>query len=136
MDSIPRVGVAVLAIRDGRVLLGRRRSRTHGDGEWQFPGGHLEPLESVEECAARELQEETGLRPRTLELGPWTNDIFPGPGRHYLTVFMIARDVAGEPEVREPDKCHEWRWFAWDQLPQPLFLPIVNLLAQGFQPGV
>jgi 8-oxo-dGTP diphosphatase len=130
MESIPRVGVAVIPIRAGRVLLGRRRSGSHGDGEWQFPGGHLEPFESVEECAVRELLEETGLEAASLEHGPWTNDIFPASGRHYLTVFMLARDVKGEPEVREPEKCHEWRWFEWDRLPEPLFLPIRNLLAK------
>ena len=51
---VPRVGVAVIVVRDGRVLVGRRRSASHGDGMWQFPGGHLEFGETVEACAARE----------------------------------------------------------------------------------
>ena len=40
--GMPRIGVAVIVIRDGLVLIGRRRSTSHGDATWQFPGGHLE----------------------------------------------------------------------------------------------
>jgi len=47
----------------GEVLLLERH-----DGEWDLPGGHLEPGESLEETAARELMEETGFTVGTLEL--------------------------------------------------------------------
>jgi 8-oxo-dGTP diphosphatase len=47
---------------------------------------------------------------------------------------MLAEHIGGEPQVLEPDKCEAWGWFAWDDLPQPLFLPIRNLLRQGFRP--
>jgi 8-oxo-dGTP diphosphatase len=118
------------------VLLGLRRSDSHGDGTWQFPGGHLEPFEEIEACAARELEEETGLRVDTMRLrrGPYTNDRFTDEGRHYVTLFVVADESEGEPEVREPEKCAEWRWCDWDALPAPLFLPIVNLRAQGWRP--
>lgn len=132
----PRVGVAVIIRRGDRVLLGRRRSRTHGDGVWQFPGGHLEWGESVHDCARREALEETGLTLTETHDGPWTNDRFPAqPGqseRHYVTLFVIAEAPHGEAVVREPDKCEGWEWFAWDALPSPRFLPIEHLLAQGF----
>jgi 8-oxo-dGTP diphosphatase len=132
----PKVGVAAIVLRGGRVLLGRRRSASHGDGTWQFPGGHLEPFEEVERCAAREVEEETGLRldPATLRRGPYTDDRFLAEGRHYVTLFVVAEAPDGQPEVREPDKCAEWRWCDWDALPEPLFLPIVNLRAQGWRP--
>jgi 8-oxo-dGTP diphosphatase len=130
----PRIGVAAIILRDGKVLLGRRLSESHGGGSWQFPGGHLEAFEEIEDCAAREVEEETGLRLRDIRRGPWTNDLFRDAGRHYLTVYVVADAPDGEPEVREPAKCAEWGWFAWDALPEPLFLPIVNLRRQGYRP--
>ena len=132
--AVPRVGVAVMVRRQGRVLLGRRLSRSHGAGTWQFPGGHLEAFEEVETCAAREVEEETGLRITGLQRGPFTNDHFPAEQRHYVTLYMIADAADGEPVVREPEKCAEWRWCEWDALPTPLFLPIENLRSQGYRP--
>ncbi|HEY4060167.1 MAG TPA: NUDIX domain-containing protein, partial [Kofleriaceae bacterium] len=56
----PRVGIGVLVMKDGKLLLGKRRG-SHGEGEYASPGGHLEHLERVADCAAREVAEETGL---------------------------------------------------------------------------
>ncbi len=129
----PAVGVAVILVRGNLVLLGRRLA-SHGAGAWQFPGGHLEFGESIKDCARREVLEETGLTIVNLEIGPYTNDVFAAERRHYITLFVIATDSGGTAEVREPEKCAEWVWFRWDALPQPLFLPIENLLHMGFSP--
>lgn len=137
LGAQPRVGVAVIVRRGACVLLGKRRSNSHGDGVWQFPGGHLEWGESVEDCARREAREETGLLVDVVGRGPWTNDVFAAtatqPARHYVTVFVLAACEEGEPQRLEPDKCEEWRWFRWDALPTPLFLPIEHLLASGWR---
>ena len=55
------VAVAVLLRRDGRVLLAQRLPGTPYAGYWEFPGGKLEPGESVAEALARELDEELGI---------------------------------------------------------------------------
>lgn len=132
---VPRIGVAVIVQRDDRVLLGLRRSTTHGDGVWQFPGGHLEFGETVEACAAREAMEETGLAVQITARGPWTNDFFVNESRHYVTLFVLAVAPDGVPQVMETDKCAEWRWYRWDALPQPLFLPIGHLMESGWRPS-
>ncbi len=129
----PLVGVAVIVIRDGRVLLGKRRG-AHGEGTWALPGGHLELFETLEDCAKREVFEETGLSIGDIRQAAFTNDIFEGESKHYVTLFVTAQHIDGEAEVREPEKCDIWEWFAWEKLPHPRFLPLENLLAQGFLP--
>lgn len=47
---------------------------------------------------------------------------------------MIANWKDGEPEIKEPEKCEEWKWVKWNNMPRPLFLPIENLLKDGFDP--
>jgi len=59
----PIIHVAAAALIDdaGRVLLARRHDDTHQGGLWEFPGGKLEPGESVAAGLARELHEELGI---------------------------------------------------------------------------
>src|ERR671925_869555 len=56
----PKVAVAVLIGRDGKLLLNRRAIEP-GLGKWSFPSGYVNRGEVLEEAAAREVQEETGL---------------------------------------------------------------------------
>jgi 8-oxo-dGTP diphosphatase len=132
MEERPHIGVAVIVVRDKRILLGRRRN-SHGGGTWAFPGGHLEFGESIEDCARREVFEETGLCIGDLRCGPYTNDIFFQENKHYVTLFVLADWESGEPQVKEPEKCERWEWFAWPPAAEPLFLPIRNLIKQGFK---
>lgn len=122
----PRVGVGVVVTKQDKVLLGKRKG-SHGTGKWSLSGGHLEFGESIEECAKRELLEETGLKAISLELGPWTNDLMED-NNHYVTLFVFVSEFAGIPQLLEPDKCEGWKWFAWDQLPSPLFPTIPSLI--------
>jgi 8-oxo-dGTP diphosphatase len=135
MDNRPKIGVGVLVLKGTQVLLGKRKN-SHGDGTWQAPGGHLEWGEEPEVCARRELLEETNLSVAHFIRGPFTNDFFSSEQKHYVTLFMIAKYQDGIPRVMEPEKCEGWSWFEWEYLPAPLFLPLVNLLKQGFQPPV
>lgn len=131
MREGPRVGIGVFVIRDGSFLMGLRRG-AHGEGTWSVPGGHLEFGESFEQAAAREVAEETGLAVVNLRFGAVTNDVFDAEGRHYVTVWMLGDCPRGEAEVREPDKFISQRWFDFGNLPEPLFLPWVQLLRSGF----
>jgi len=133
MSGRPKIGVGVIVTKENKVLLGKRRN-AHGEGTWCFPGGHLEFNEEIEECACREVREETGLQIKNLRLGPFTNDIFEREGKHYVTLYVISEHDSGEAEVKEPHKCERWEWFEWGKLPKPLFLPIRNLLKQGYSP--
>jgi 8-oxo-dGTP diphosphatase len=132
--QIPRVGVGVLVLHQGLVLLGRRRG-AHGAGTWSAPGGRLEFGEALEDCARRELAEETGLTASVIDLGPYTNDVFTETQEHYLTVFVVARGIQGTPRNVEPHKCEGWAWFRWGEWPEPLFQPLASLLRIGWRPG-
>jgi len=129
----PKVGVGVLVVKNGRVLFGKRKN-AHGEGSWCFPGGHLERGESVEDCAIREVLEETGLSIKNLRFGPYTNDIFKKEDKHYVTLFITADYDSGELKLMEPEKCERWDWFDWEELPRPLFLPEQNLLERKYNP--
>jgi 8-oxo-dGTP diphosphatase len=130
----PLVGVGVIVRREGRVLLGQRLA-SHGAGSWALPGGHLEFGESVADCARREVREETGLALESVVHGPFVSNVFEAEGRHYVTLFVLARAAAGEARACEPHKCAAWHWFRWSALPQPLFAPLQALVAGGYEPA-
>jgi 8-oxo-dGTP diphosphatase len=115
-----RVGVGVIVRVPGRpncVWAGIRKS-SHGAGSLALPGGHLEMNESWETCAAREVKEEMNLDLTDLRFVHVTNDIMVEEKKHYVTIFMMARQVTDTavPENMEPDKCEEWKAYSWDEL--------------------
>ena len=127
MDQRPGVGVAVLITRGDAVLL-MLRQNAHGAGSWAPPGGHVEFGESLEECAIRETKEETNLDVADVRFRAITNDVFEADGKHYITIWMEAAAAAGEPVMNAAEEMSALGWFAWDVLPQPLFLPFQHLL--------
>jgi 8-oxo-dGTP diphosphatase len=125
--SVPKVGVGIIIKNtEGKVLLGHRIG-THGKNTWSFPGGHMEWKETPIQCAIRETYEETGLEVTNLKFLGFTNDIFEEQNKHYITLFYVGDAISENVELKEPDKCSGWQWFMWDNLPQPLFLPLQNL---------
>ncbi len=130
MNKQVRVGVAVVIKRDSQILLGERIG-AHGAHTWATPGGHLEFGESIEECAQREVFEETGLQVSAVSKLGFTNDVFEQEDKHYITLFVVAECEVGEAKIMEPNKCKQWKWFALDSLPKPLFLPMTNVLAEN-----
>lgn len=114
-----QIGVGVLIVKDGKVLLGKRKS-SHGDGEYAFTGGHLEYMESFEQCARRETREECGLEIKNIRFLFLENLTQYAP-KHYVHIMLIADWESGEPEVLEPEKREAWGWYDPAQLPTPLF---------------
>lgn len=129
----PKVGVGVILTKDSKVLLLKRKN-AHGEGTWGFPGGHLELHEEFEDCVKREVEEETGIKVSNIRFAGLTNDVFKKENKHYITVFMLCSWKSGEAQIKEPEKCVAQAWFEWENLPEPLFLPITNLLKQGYHP--
>jgi 8-oxo-dGTP diphosphatase len=111
-----------------------KRKGTHGTGTWTTPGGHLDFGETPEQCAAREAKEEVGVDVVDIRFRAFTNDVFESTGLHYISIWMEGRIAAGEPGIAAEDEVAEIGWFAWDQLPEPLFLPLENLVKENSYP--
>lgn len=122
------VGVALIVLRDDKVLMARRKG-SHAAGLYSFPGGHLEKYETWEGCAKRELREECGkdikVRMNTPSRGGLFvhNSILMKDERHYITIFLSASWLSGEPQLMEPEKSEVWEW-----------LPITDVLKMLQQP--
>lgn len=107
------IGVAVVWNDEGQILIDRRPQQGLLGGLWEFPGGKIEPGETVEECIRRELQEELAI---DIEVGDrlMTIDHTYTHFRVTLNVFH-CRHTAGDPQ---PLECDEIRWVEVSELEQ------------------
>ncbi|GBB95457.1 hypothetical protein RclHR1_02540011 [Rhizophagus clarus] len=112
----PRVGVGVFVIRGNKFLIGKRKG-SHCPGTWNLPGGHLEFGESFNDCAKREVLEETNLEIKNITYQTVTNDIILHENKHYVDIYMKAEvtNENAEPVVMEPNKCECWEWVTWSE---------------------
>jgi 8-oxo-dGTP diphosphatase len=106
------VGVLVerdAAGREGRFLLTSRPEGKVYAGYWEFPGGKIEPGETVHDALARELHEELGI---TIgESHPWQELVMDYPHARVRLHFCKVYDWAGAFEMRERQS------MAWESLP-------------------
>ncbi|HEX2994245.1 MAG TPA: NUDIX domain-containing protein [Anaerolineales bacterium] len=131
-DPKPQVGTTMIITKDDKVLLIKRKG-PHGTGTWSTPGGHLDFGETPEQCAVREVKEEVGLDVRDIRFRCVTNDVFEATGKHYITIWMDGKST-GEPSIAAEEEVAEIGWFAWNALPNPLFLPLENLVKKNSYP--
>jgi mutator protein MutT len=115
LTALPRkfIGVAVIWNQEGKILIDKRRQGGQLGGLWEFPGGKLEPGETIEECIEREIIEELGIK---IKVGDRLITI-----EHDYTNFHITLNVyhcyhtSGTPQPIESD---EIRWVTLDEIDQ------------------
>lgn len=136
----PGVGVGVMVIKDNKILLGLRNpdkvkasSELQGQGTWTMPGGKVEFMEKLVDAAKRELEEETSLVAKNLELLCISDDVTDTA--HYVTVGFIAKEYSGEVKTMEPETILEWKWFDLDNLPENLYKPSAKCI-QKYKQGI
>ena len=88
-------------------------------GRWAFPGGFMKMEESAEECALRELQEETGLQGAYIRQFHTFTAPHRDPRERVITVAFYA--LMRLQEVKGGDDADDARWFALDEVPQLAF---------------
>ena len=133
MENQTRVGIGVLIVKEGKILF-KKRKASHGAGEWSFPGGHLDYMESFEDCARRETKEEAGIEIKNIRLNYLANLKTYAP-KHYVDIGLIADWDSGVPQVLEPQKNETWEWFDVENLPEPLFEPC-KFAIKSYKSGV
>ncbi len=92
--------VAAVIERGGRILIGQRKNTSHHPLKWEFPGGKVEPDETPEEAAIRELGEELAIGAKIA--GEIMRYEYQYPGRPpILLIFYRVTDFEGQPENRD-----------------------------------
>lgn len=105
------VGVGVAIVRNGCVLLGKRKN-SHGGGTFAFPGGKVDYGETFEQCAIREVLEETDLHVVATDAAAATLEMFIPEEHIHCIVRVVQAQLdpkhGGDMQkavVTEPDKC-------------------------------
>jgi 8-oxo-dGTP diphosphatase len=106
-QQIVHVAVGVIE-REGRVLIARRPDHAHQGGLLEFPGGKVEPGETVQQALVREIHEETGLRLSERGLEPVITIRHDYGDKTVLLDVWRSASAQGEPEGREGQPI-EWR---------------------------
>jgi mutator protein MutT len=110
------VTVHLLFFRDEQVLLLRRFNTGYADGQYSVPAGHLDGGETVMAAAAREAEEETGVRIEPSDM-VFSSVMHRQEGDERVDFFVQVQQWLGEPTNTEPNKCDELRWVNINELP-------------------
>ena len=98
--GLPTAAAIAVLVREGRILLVRRAKRPDR-GLWGYPGGRIEPGETIAAAALRELREETGVVAAAVAtftaLDVIARDDAGGLRHHYVLIAVLCRWRAGEP---------------------------------------
>lgn len=121
LDKDPQSCVGVMILKDGKVLLGKRCGK-HAPGEYSFPGGRIEHMESFEVAVKRETEEEAGIKIKNVKFLSVAN-IDRYSYRHDILMSFSADWESEEPRTNPEERIGEWDWYPLDDLPEPIFYP-------------
>ena len=130
MPSAPLVVAIAIIESQGRFLISQRKPEDSFGGHWEFPGGKLEPGESLEEALVREIKEELGILIRVGPLFKKVEHEFSGRAIH-LHCFL-AQVLEGTPLAIE---CAAWKWVAAGELGRYPFPPASGSIIEDLQKG-
>lgn len=111
MPAAVTVAVGIIQDSQGRVLVSRRATDAHQGGLWEFPGGKVEPEESIDAALARELMEELGVEVQATE-----------------PLMVIEHDYGDKQVCLDVRRVTRWRGEARGLEGQPLAWQTPNVL--------
>ncbi|RCJ42247.1 DNA mismatch repair protein MutT [Nostoc minutum NIES-26] len=110
------IGVAVIWNDQEQILIDRRRPEGVMGGLWEFPGGKIEPGETVEECIQREIYEELGIEIEVREHLITIDHTYT-----HLRVTLTVHQCCLLTGIPQPLECDEIRWVNLDELEEFAF---------------
>lgn len=130
----PSVGVATVVIKDGTVLIGEDRRK--GDAVYGVPGGHWESGESLKECAAREVKEESGVDCNDIKLISIYDFYREDKNKSYVTIGMKAIYLGGDVSNLAEEGRMNWSWYTPDEALKLNLFPADKILIERYLSGV
>ena len=109
--------VALLLIKNNKVLLMKRCNTGYMDGYYGMVSGHLEQNESLKQAIIRETKEEIGVNIKAEDINI-SSMIRRGNNDNYFNFFLTTNKFEGEPSIMEPNKCEELLWCDINNLPE------------------
>ena len=126
------VAVGILIQTDGKVLMAQRPDGKPFAGYWEFPGGKVEPGESILHALSREFKEELGVVIDTVHTEPWCCCDYTYPHAHVRLHFYLCRAWHGSPRGLEGQQL-SWQGNQLDVRP---ILPATIPLLEWLMPAV
>ncbi len=114
------VGCGAFIINDKGELLLQLRNKAPEKEYWSIPGGRVELFETFEEAVKREVKEETGVEVEVISLLGICDHIIKNEERHWVSPSYLCKIIEGEPQILEPTKHLDIKWFSLDKLPEKI----------------
>ncbi|HQQ61986.1 MAG TPA: Nudix family hydrolase [Pseudomonadales bacterium] len=116
--KVVHVAVAIIENHFGEILVAKRPDHLHMGGFWEFPGGKLEPGETVLGALRREIREELALEVH--DAAPFLKIPYQYPDKKVLLDVWLVIGFSGQPQGREGQ---EIRWVKKNKLRELEFPP-------------
>jgi 8-oxo-dGTP diphosphatase len=113
LRPVPVVRLIIINSR-GQALILRRATGSTAEGRWCLPGGKIDYCDTVEQAAARELEEETGLRATSLRFHFYQDSLPPTRGAMHCINLYMECTVEGKLVLNQESV--EARWIGPEDL--------------------
>lgn len=122
------VGCGAFILNEKNELLLQLRNKAPEKEYWSIPGGRVEMFETFEEAVKREVKEETGIEVHVIDLLGICNHIIQNEKSHWVSPCFLCKIVAGEPQILEPTKHLDMKWFSLNNLPDKITITTQNAI--------